>query len=151
MIIFGMKQKLSEVIRMNILFFLTPKENVAHIEDSDTLRQALEKMEHRGYAAIPILTKEEKYIGTVTEGDMLWYLKNHGFPSLRKMEKFSIMEVDRHRDNKAVNISISMEGLVDKITNQNFVPVVDDNNVFIGIITRKDVILYLSNKDLVEG
>ena len=61
------------------------------------------------------------------------------------------MEVDRHRDNKAVNISISMEGLVDKITNQNFVPVVDDNNVFIGIITRKDVILYLSNKDLVEG
>ena len=57
----------------------------------------------------------------------------------------------RHRDNKAVNISISMEGLVDKITNQNFVPVVDDNNVFIGIITRKDVILYLSNKDLVEG
>ena len=71
---------------------------------------------------------------------MLWYLKNHGFPSLRKMEKFSIMEVDRHRDNKAVNISISMEGLVDKITNQNFVPVVDDNNVtlFIGLYSNDD-------------
>ena len=38
------------------------------------------------------------------------------------------------------------EELFDKITNQNFVPVVDDNNVFIGIITRKDVILYLANK-----
>ena len=37
------------------------------------------------------------------------------------------------------------------IFNQFFVPVVDDNNVFIGIITRKDVILYLTNKELVEN
>jgi CBS domain-containing protein len=40
-----------------------------------------------------------------------------------------------------------MEELFEKATNQNFVPVVDDNNVFIGIITRKDIILYLANKD----
>ena len=136
---------------MNILFFLTPKENVAHIDDQDTLRQAIEKMEHRGYAAIPILTQDGKYIGTVTEGDLLWYLKNQNFPSLKEMEELSIMNVERRRDNEAVNISIGMEGLVDKITNQNFVPVVDDNNVFIGIITRKDVILYLTNKELVES
>lgn len=136
---------------MNILFFLTPKENVAHIDDNDTLRQAIEKMEHRGFAAIPILTQDGKYIGTVTEGDLLWYLKNQNFPSLREMEEHSIMNVTRRRDNEAVNITISMEGLVNKITNQNFVPVVDDNNVFIGIVTRKDVILYLTNKELVEN
>lgn len=136
---------------MNILFFLTPKENVAHIDDEDTLRQAIEKMEHRGYAAIPILTQDGKYIGTVTEGDLLWHLKNRNFPSLKEMEEISVMDVERRRDNEAVNISISMEGLVDKIANQNFVPVVDDNNVFIGIITRKDVILYLTNKELVEA
>lgn len=135
---------------MNILFFLTPKENVAHIDDKDTLRQALEKMEHRGYSAIPVLTQDGKYIGTVTEGDLLWYIKDNDFPNLKKMEDISIMDVERRRDNEAVNISISMEGLVDKISNQNFVPVVDDNNVFIGIITRKDVILYLTNKELIE-
>lgn len=136
---------------MNILFFLTPKENVAHIDNEDTLRQAIEKMEHRGYAAIPILTQDGKYIGTLTEGDLLWHLKNKNFPNLKEMEELSVMDVERRRDNEAVNISISMEGLVDKITNQNFVPVVDDNNVFIGIITRKDVILYLTNKELVEA
>ena len=135
---------------MNILFFLTPKENVAHIDDKDTLRQALEKMEHRGYAALPILTQNGKYIGTVTEGDLLWHLKNQNFPDLKEMEEISVIDVKRRRDNEAVNISISMDGLVDKITNQNFVPVVDDNNVFIGIITRKDVILYLTNKELVD-
>lgn len=39
-----------------------------------------------------------------------------------------------------------MEDLFEKITNQNFVPVVDDNGIFIGIVTRKDVLLYLAAK-----
>ena len=33
-----------------------------------------------------------------------------------------------------------------KIMNQNFVPVLDDQKNFIGIITRKDVISYLCKK-----
>ena len=67
------------------------------------------------------------------------------------MEDISILDVERKRDNEAVNISVSMDELVNKITNQNFVPVVDDHNVFIGIITRKDVILYLANKEMIEN
>ena len=38
---------------MNILFFLTPKSEVAYINDDDTLRQALETMEFHKYAAVP--------------------------------------------------------------------------------------------------
>ena len=60
---------------MNILFFLTPKEDVAHVEETDTMRQVLEKMEHHGYTAIPLLGVEGKYIGTITEGDLLWCIK----------------------------------------------------------------------------
>ena len=136
---------------MNILFFLTPKEKVAHTDTDDTLRQALEKMEHHGYSAIPLLDLDGKYVGTITEGDMLWYIKDNDFPSLKDMEDISILDVERKRDNEAVNISVSMDELVNKITNQNFVPAVDDHNVFIGIITRKDVILYLANKEMIEN
>lgn len=131
---------------MNILFFLTPKENVSHVDDDDTLRQAIEKMEYHGYTAIPLLSKEGKYIGTITEGDLLWHLKKHNFPDIHAMEDIPITNVERRRDNEAVHIQVSMEELFDKVTNQNFVPVVDDQNVFIGIITRKDVILYLADK-----
>ena len=63
---------------MNILFFLTPKEDVAHVEETDTMRQVLEKMEHHGYTAIPLLGVEGKYIGTITEGDLLF--KGPQFP-----------------------------------------------------------------------
>lgn len=108
-------------------------------------------MEHHGYSAIPLLDLDGKYVGTITEGDMLWYIKDNDFPSLKDMEDISILDVERKRDNEAVNISVSMDELVNKITNQNFVPVVDDHNVFIGIITRKDVILYLANKEMIEN
>ena len=37
---------------MNILFFLTPKAMCAYIEAGDTLRQAMERMEHSGYCLL---------------------------------------------------------------------------------------------------
>ena len=58
---------------MNILFFLTPKNEVAYVENDDTLRQVLEKIEYHKYTAIPMLNKNGKYVGTVTEGDLLVY------------------------------------------------------------------------------
>ena len=68
------------------------------------------------------------------------------FPDVHRMEKIRITDVKRRRDNEAVKISESMENLFEKITNQNFVPVVDDNGIFIGIVTRKDILLYLAGK-----
>ena len=53
------------------------------------------------------------------------------------------LSIERRRDNQAVKIYESMENLFDKVMNQNFVPVVDDKKVFIGIVTRKDVLAYL--------
>ena len=64
---------------MNILFFLTPKSDVVYIYSDDTLKQALEKMEYYRYSALPILTKNGHYLGTITEGDLLWYLSNMKF------------------------------------------------------------------------
>ena len=131
---------------MNILFFLTQKENVAHVEETDTMRQVLEKMEYHGYTAIPLLGVEGKYIGTITEGDLLWFLKDRNFPDLKLLEDMPITSIERRRDNQAVKIDESMENLFDKVMNQNFVPVVDDKKVFIGIVTRKDVLAYLGKK-----
>lgn len=131
---------------MNILFFLTPKEEVAHIMESDNLRQVLEKMEHHGFTALPMLSKRGKYIGTITEGDLLWYLKERDFPSLEELEDVSITVVQRHRDNKAVNVHEKIEDLIEKVSNQNFVPVVDDDKIFIGLVTRKEVLLHMAKK-----
>ncbi len=131
---------------MNILFFLTPKSEVAYVQEDDTLRQALEKMEHHGYAAVPLLSVDGKYIGTITDGDMLWGLKKRNFPGIRQMEEIPVMKIRRNHDNRPVHINEDMEQLLEKVTVQNFVPVVDDGKVFIGIVTRRDVIRYLTGQ-----
>lgn len=82
----------------------------------------------------------------VTEGDLLWFLKDRNFPDLKLLEDMPITSIERRRDNQAVKIDESMENLFDKVMNQNFVPVVDDKRVFIGIVTRKDVLAYLGKK-----
>ena len=116
------------------------------MEETDTLRQALEKMEHHGYAAVPLLSTEGKYLGTLTDGDVLWGLKKLNFPSLYQMEEIPVMQVNRSRDNKPVHVDVDMEGLLEKVSAQNFVPVIDDEKVFIVIITRRDVIHYLAKQ-----
>lgn len=128
---------------MNILFFLTPKAEVACVDEDSTLRQALEKLENSGYAALPIISKQGKYIGTITEGDMLWYIKNNAFLNLLDAEDIPLQKVKRRRDNKAVSISEDIESLWEKVMNQNFVPVVDDDRVFIGIVTRRDLMAHI--------
>lgn len=127
---------------MNILFFLTPKSDVAYIFENETLRQTLEKMEHRKFSCIPLLSLDGKYRGTISEGDLLWGMKALNVPSLKASESISIMAIPRRATYKAVHADSDMEDLLDKAINQNYVPVVDDQGYFIGIITRKEIIKY---------
>ena len=131
---------------MNILFFLTPKSEVAYIYDDQTLRQVLEIMEYHRYTAVPVINKQGKYIGTITEGDMLWGIKNEYNLSLRGAEHMPVTTIPRRSDNRPVSIDATMEDMIDKALNQNFVPVVDDQENFIGIITRRDIIKFCYKK-----
>nr|WP_300325725.1 CBS domain-containing protein [uncultured Anaerostipes sp.] len=127
---------------MNVLFFLTPKRDVACIPADDTLRQAMEKMKYHGYTAVPLLTQEGKYAGTITEGDILRAIEALCHWDIFQAEKIKICDVPRKRDHQAISINTDMDDLVDVIADQNFVPVIDDQEKFIGIITRKDVIQF---------
>ncbi len=127
---------------MNILFFLTPKSMCSYLDDDCTLRQALERMEVIGYAALPILNKKGEYCGTLTEGDMLWAVKNLCGMDLRQTENHHIMEISRRRDNVPVSVTTTMYDLISQASEQNFVPVVDDKNAFIGLVTRRSIMRY---------
>ena len=131
---------------MNILFFLKPKSELAYIYDYHTLRQALEIMEYHKYSSVPILNREGKYVGSIKEGDVLWSLKKLNILSIKDAEDISIMKIERRMDYQCVTAESNMEDLIGKAMEQNFVPVVDDQEHFIGIITRRDIIGYYSDK-----
>ena len=127
---------------MNIAFFLLPKQEVVCLSSNATLRQTLERMERHRYTAVPVLSEDGKYVGTVTEGDLLWYLKNREGLSFEQTARIPLSEVPLRTTNKPVQIDANMEDLISLAKSQNFVPVVDDTRTFIGIVRRSDIIDY---------
>ena len=73
------------------------------------------------------ITKEAKNLYITEIGEVVNNIMKQSFPSI----------VD-------VNFTATMEDLLDKAMQQNFVPVLDDNKSFIGIITRRDIMKYFS-------
>lgn len=127
---------------MNVAFFLTPKSEVIFEKVNSTMRRAMERMEYHRYTAIPLVDDKGKYVGTLTEGDILWKIKNTSGLSFKDTENVLIKEIPRHVKSKPVSINSDMESLIMAAKSQNFVPVVDDSNIFIGIIKRGDIISY---------
>lgn len=130
---------------MNITFFLLPKIKVEFLLEDFSLRQAIEKMEYHRYSVVPVLSKDGKYLYSLSEGDILYAMTKNKL-KFEDLTKIHLESIERDRDVKPVSINSSMDDLVKLIVDQNFVPVVDDRGVFIGIITRKAVINYLLSK-----
>jgi CBS-domain-containing membrane protein len=131
---------------MNIAFFLLPKMEVVCLTQQYTLRQTLEKMEHHRYTAVPILDEDGGYIGTVTEGDLLWFFKNNNGLSFENAHRHQLSELSLNKSHNSVRIDANMEDLIRLAKVQNFVPVVDDMDKFIGIVRRSDIIEYCAAK-----
>lgn len=128
---------------MNILFFLTPKSDVDYINDDASLLKTLQKMQERNYSEIPIVSKTGRYVGTIKSGDILGFLKENYNLQLAEATDVPLKTIRRIRDNKAVNANAKIEELFEMIQNQNFIPVVDDEENFIGIVTRSDVLKFM--------
>ena len=131
---------------MNIISLLIPKDTSAFVYNDHTLRQGIEKMRAHGYTAIPVLTREGKYAGTVSEGDFLWNIIDNQNNSIHDKEKLLISDIIRKDFNPSVDVYISMDELLHRSMNQSFIPVTDDRGYFIGIVTRQKIIRTLMNK-----
>lgn len=127
---------------MEISSFLLPKDKVAYITSSFSMREAMDQLEQHHYTAIPIVDEEGKYVGTLSEGDLLWKLKNTPDLTFGNMEKVPVSEIQKHVHNESVLINAQMEDMLTLAADQNFVPVIEKGGIFLGIIRRKDIIEY---------
>ena len=136
---------------MNIAYFLLPKSRIAYLYDDFTFRQGLEKMRNRGYTAIPVITRDGRYAGTVSEGDFLWRLLSQEDARrplpMKELEDLRIRDIRNVDAYPPVRITVTMDALLESAMNQNFIPVIDDLDNFIGIVTRRDIISYLAKEN----
>ena len=126
-----------------ILDFLTPKSKTFYIEGDPTIRQVVEKFDAHKFSVVAILDENGRFISTISEGDILRYIKNIKNFNLMIAESVRISDVERYRPYKALSINTSLDEVIKLSLEQNFIPVVDDRNMYIGIIKRKTIIDYL--------
>lgn len=134
----------------NVFFFLHTKDKVRYLYGNMNIREAMQNMKLHHYTAMPVIDNTGHYIGSISEGDFLWYLDDH--PRIHK-QKVMIEELIRPDYMPAQKSNVSLPELFQQSLNQNFVPIVDDRNIFIGIVTRRSILEYLmhqmENKDIV--
>ena len=139
---------------MNIAFFMRPKQDVTFIYNDCTVRQALEKMHQSKYTAIPVLNRDGTYVGTISEGDLLWFIvKGEGGEphtmAIENLEDFSISELfPLASKNPPCLIGSSIDDLIIRAMETNFVPIIDDRDMFIGIVTRRSIIKHFYDKNI---
>ena len=130
---------------MNIMRFVVPKSLVEYVTVDNTVRQAIEKMRYHRYVAIPVIDGEGKYVGTLRNDDILAYFLDSGSFDARFAEKDKVAEIIDRNYSLPVYHDASMNDLIEKAKEHNFVPVVDDRGCFVGIILRRDILNFLFN------
>jgi CBS domain-containing protein len=124
---------------MKMAFFLLPKSETLFLTEKMTLRQAMEKMQYHRYGAVPVLNEAGQYIGTVTAADILWYLKDVHSTNISMAENVQVQNVPRRHDNVPVSVSADIQDMLKMAMEENFIPIVDDLGVFIGIVRRREI------------
>lgn len=130
---------------MNVAFFLIPKSQVTYLTEGSSFRQGMEKLHRHGYTAIPVISREGKYLGSISEGDFLWNIMSMGSLDPYDLEEASIDDIISDR-TPPVRVTTPIPDLWEQVLDQNFVPVVDDRDMFVGIVTRRSVMAYLMNR-----
>ena len=128
---------------MNIMRFVVPKSLVEYVTTDSTVRQALEKMRYHRYAAIPVIDADGRYFGTLRNDDLLAYFLDSGNFDSRSAERDGVIGILDNNYSPPVYHNASMNELIEKVKEHNFVPVVDDRGCFVGIILRRDILNYL--------
>lgn len=125
--------------------FVVPKSLVEYVTVDHTVRQAFEKMRYHRYVAIPVIDGEGRYVGTLHNDDIFAYFLDSGSFDARSAEGDRVGEVINKDYLLPVYHDASMDQLIEKVGEHNFVPVVDDRGCFVGIILRRDILNFLFN------
>lgn len=128
---------------MNIMRFVIPKSLVEYVTVDNTIRQAFEKMRFHRYVAIPVIDGEGRYVGTLRNDDIFAYFLNKGSFDTHHAERDIVAEIIDKKYSLPVYHDASMEELIEKVSEHNFVAAVDDRGCFVGIILRRDILNFL--------
>lgn len=118
--------------------FLTPAENLAVLIDTHNADHAILLLSQMTYSRVPVVTDQKKFVGTISLTDILSYQMQHEIPD----EEFMTTDIVHmaKKDDLTVDLDFTLTEVLHKLVDESFLPVVDQDNTFQGIITRKSIL-----------
>ena len=130
----------------SVMSVFTPKKMTSFLNANSTIRQAIEIFDAHRYTIVPLVDDQGQYVGTLSEGDLLRFLKNQINYDIKAAEKYHVKDIERYRSYRSLKVDSLLSEFFALSLEQNFVPVVDDKGSYIGIIKRREIIRYLAER-----
>ena len=118
--------------------FLTPAENLAVLIDTHNADHATLLLSQMTYTRVPVVTDEKEFVGTIGLRDILAYQMEQGL-SQETMADTDIVHMTK-KDVAVVSPDYTLTDVLHKLVDESFLPVVDKDGIFQGIITRKSIL-----------
>ncbi len=121
---------------------LIKSEDVATVRTENSLLHAMMILTNVGYSSIPVLDKDHKLQGIITLPCIIDGIKNQISYDFDQLSEKKVEEVIRHQKNdySIVEDKADLEDILRYLVDHNYVCIVDKDNVFQGIITRKTIL-----------
>lgn len=101
-------------------------------------------MRSHGYTEIPVVNQDGLYLGVVGEGEFLWHVLDYGGYDSVKDNKVGALV--RKGSVPALKITATDEELKNAAVRSTVIPIVDDRGVFVGVVTRENILQYFADK-----
>lgn len=120
----------------------TPAKRVEFLYSDFTIAEAIKNMEKCHYSMIPVIERNSaRYLYSLSSFDILRHLVASKDIKATMSETLSSVRIDRLL--LSCNEDVDVNELFDLSVNQNYIPLVDANGAFRGILTRRALLTYL--------
>ena len=117
--------------------FLTPADKLAVIIDSHNMDHAKLLLSHMSYSRVPVVTEDNRFVGTIGLNEIIQYQAEHELTDEELQQDISLIA---KRDVATVKEDYELADVLRKLIDESFLPVLGENDAFLGIITRKSIL-----------
>ena len=136
--------KIEALVASKMLDFMIPADNVANVIDQHTLSTGLLILTQSNYTMIPVLSAESKLMGVISMSMIIKAVMTVDAIEMERLDELKVRDVMLCQPVR-VQANCNLAEVLNYLIDQNFVCVVDGDNRFLGIITRKNVMQRLTH------
>ena len=125
--------------------FIISSEKVAHVQLGNSAEHALLVLTKTGYSAIPVLDMKYRFQGLINTQRITESILGMEHIEYEKLPEIKVQDI-MQTDMPLISINERFQKALDLLIDQNFLCVINDDGMFMGILTRRVVLKQLKKQ-----